>query len=242
MDKVYKTFSVTNKTIDEDAGIYEAWITTESVDRDGDIVLAAGMDGTNYVKNPVVLFGHNYWSAEALVANGLDLEVTPGKGVRSKFQFVKEGISENADLVHRLWAGKYINAVSIGFMPRKREAIMSDPDPESGNSRRTGWRFDEWELLEYSIVTVPSNQDSLRAGIKALTGGDPLLEELYRKILLPNEDPGLISETDNPESESNELDISTINAIDEETREKLGEIFDDLNKTIQEFKEGLFNA
>ena len=50
------------------------------------------------------------------------------------------------------------------------------------------------------------------------------------------------NETDNPESESNELDISTINAIDEETREKLGEIFDDLNKTIQEFKEGLFNA
>ena len=38
-----------------------SWITTESVDRTGEVVLARGMDDAQFQGNPLVTLGHAYW-------------------------------------------------------------------------------------------------------------------------------------------------------------------------------------
>lgn len=156
--KKTKHYNVKTKELGD--GIYEAMITTESVDRDGDIVRADGAQLDNYFNNPVVLFGHNYREPSAVIGKATGLEVIPGKGVRAEFQFASD-VSNDAALIERLWKGGYLSAVSIGFMVDEFEPL-DEKEPYGG------WDIKAWELLEFSVVPIPANQDALRLGLKAL--------------------------------------------------------------------------
>src|SRR5262245_35579813 len=39
-----------------------SWITTEALDRDGEIVLAAGMNDSLFAENPIVTLNHSYFA------------------------------------------------------------------------------------------------------------------------------------------------------------------------------------
>jgi HK97 family phage prohead protease len=173
MDKIFKAFSTISKALDIDAGIYEAMITTEVVDRVGDVVMAAGAQVEGYLKNPVVLWAHDY--SQPPVAKALSLQIIPGTGITAQFQFPKWDINPQADIIRRLWAGGFLNATSIGFYPRKSEDRKSETGTADWYQPQT---FLEWELLEFSIVPVPANQEALRLAVKALVtraGLKPLL-------------------------------------------------------------------
>lgn len=174
-DMKRKTFTVTQKAIDADAGIYEAMISTEDRDRDGDIILASGAQVDNYLKNPVVLFGHNYHDADAIVGKALEIEPISGEGVRARWQFVDAGTSPQADIVRRLWAGGFLNATSVGFIAKEQQPLDQD-DPFKGSL------ISQWELLEFSIVSVPANQSALRLAIKALADDAPTPEDFFEEV------------------------------------------------------------
>ena len=38
----------------------DATITTETIDRDGEVLISQGMDASEYKKNPVVFYNHDY--------------------------------------------------------------------------------------------------------------------------------------------------------------------------------------
>lgn len=153
---VRKDFSIETKAIDEEAGIFEIMISTEEKDRQQDIVRATGARIQNYLRNPIVLFGHSY--DEFPVAKSLSLEIMPGKGIKSTFQFPAWGTYEKADIARKLYAAKFLNAASIGFQP-----ITSIPLNED---RFWGPQdYVEWELYEWSLVTVPANQSALRLSL-----------------------------------------------------------------------------
>ena len=161
---IYKTYTVESKAIDSDLGIYEAMVSMESVDRDEDIILADGAIIDNYLRNPVVLWGHNYSDPEAIVARALEVVKIPGVGVKLVFQFIERGINKTADLVRDLWDGGYLRAMSVGFFPQ-----VSEPRVDENGERRRGYIYRAWELLEGSIVTIPANQDALRLAISDMT-------------------------------------------------------------------------
>lgn len=149
------------KQLDISANAYEVRITTEAADRDGDIVVAAGGVIEPYLKNPVVLYGHNYRAQP--VARTLSLTIEPGAGIVAQFEFPPFGTSAQADEVHGLWRAGFLNAASIGFMPLTWVNLETDHDT---------WfpprKFTEWELFEWSIVTVPANREALRRAVKGL--------------------------------------------------------------------------
>lgn len=151
MTMIRKTFPFQRKTIDAEAGIYEAIISTEEVDRDGDVVRAAGADLTQYLLNPVVLAGHDYRNLDSVVGKALEVTVVSGQGIKARFQFAPAEVNPKAELVRRLWASEFVNATSIGFIPKEAKPR------ENGN----GYEFTSWELLEFSVVSVPSNQSAL---------------------------------------------------------------------------------
>ena len=188
---IRKTFIIEAKAIDADAGIYEAMISTEDVDRDGDVIRADGGDIENYLRNPVVLFGHNYYEARAVVGKALEIERVSDAGVRARWQFAGPEVSEEADLVHRLWAGGFLNATSIGFIPRE----WKEREDENGEKLRRGYEYTAWELLEFSIVPVPANQNALRLMAKALS-----MEETPETAFLveqQSEEPTATNDDDN---------------------------------------------
>ena len=162
MSAIYKTFTVESKVIDFDTGVYEVMVSTEGVDRDGDIILALGVDIDSYLKNPVVLYAHDYWDMP--VAKTLAIEKQPGAGLKARFQFPEWGASEKADTVHKLWGGGFLNAASIGFIPKKWENRKDD----KGEDLARGLVYHEVEMLEFSIVPVPANQAALRLAAKAM--------------------------------------------------------------------------
>jgi hypothetical protein len=99
----------------------------------------------------------------------LELEVIPGKGIRAQFQFPPIGTYAFADTVHGLWNGKFLNAASIGFQPGDGENSVS-PIIDDAGKPTGGVQYNEWELLEFSIVPVPANQEALRLALKAIGG------------------------------------------------------------------------
>lgn len=145
MDTKWKTCVVDSKTLDD--GSYEAIITTATKDRQGEVVLSTGMDTTQYMSNPVVLFGHDYSSPP--VARALSL-TTALEGITARFVFPERGVSPKADEIHSLWDAHFLSAVSIGFIPLEWAKDTADPT------------ITKAELLEFSIVPVPANPEALR--------------------------------------------------------------------------------
>jgi len=122
-------------------------ISTKTPDRSRDVVMPYGMKTDNYMRNPVVAFGHDYRGLA--IARTKSLAVADDRIV-AEVEFPEEGIYPFADQVYRLYQKGFMNAWSIGFIP------MKALDLETG-----GRQFDEWELLEFSAVLVPDNPEAL---------------------------------------------------------------------------------
>jgi phage head maturation protease len=178
-----KAFAAVSKAVDLEAGIFEAMISTEAVDRSGDIVRATGAKIDNYLKNPVVLWAHNY--DEPPIAKALSIEIIPGVGLKARFQFPEWGMNPQADVVRRLWAGGFLNATSIGFMPLAAQPV--DPKDADETWYWGPWDYVSWELLEFSVVPVPANQEALRLAVKNLTTTVANLAKSGRVLSAANE-------------------------------------------------------
>jgi HK97 family phage prohead protease len=129
--------------------------STEVVDRYGDIVKQDGWELDNFMKNPVMLWSHNY--SEPPIAKIVSLEVKDGKLV-FEAKFPEKGLNELADKVFEMYKKGFLNAFSIGFMPK-------DYEP----NEHGGYTYTRNELLEISAVTVPANQEALSLAVKNLS-------------------------------------------------------------------------
>jgi hypothetical protein len=166
-----KVFRGTTKVLDEDRGIVSAIVSSESMDRDGDVIRAEGWDMTSFLLHPVLLSSHDYHSLRSQIGEWQSMEIrgTQMHGV-ARF-FIGKG-NEEADWAFELAKEKSL-AFSVGFIPNMEKAVpLSKGDPMNG-----GMEFNGQELLEVSAVTVPSNPDALQRMIKS-----PNLQPVLREI------------------------------------------------------------
>lgn len=131
-------------------------------DRYGDIVVSKGGDFTDFNENPVCLWGHDSRSAPIGMWSNLKVVNGTPKRLEGVAELGPEGTTEKCDEVARLLAAGMVRACSIGFMIKDWEPVDKD-DPWGG------WQFNEWELLECSICSVPANPLAL---VKAAGGND----------------------------------------------------------------------
>jgi len=122
-------------------------ITTANPDRSKDTVQPSGMVADNFLKNPVVLYAHDY--KDIPIAKCTGLKVTDD-GVLATVQFPDEGVNPKSDIVYQMYKGGFLNAWSIGFMP------LDFDENDAG-----GYNFKSWELFEFSGVPVPDNAEAL---------------------------------------------------------------------------------
>ena len=138
-------------------------ISKEVIDRDGDILRANGCDLTNYLKNKVFLGFHN--SRDFTIGKTEDkwIEADRVKAIVyfppiEELSTNPEQASEKAKLVdftYHCYKTGMLNAVSVGFIPL--EWVENE----------NGFDIQKWELLEFSAVAVPANQDAIAEAVKS---------------------------------------------------------------------------
>lgn len=122
-------------------GEFEVIATREVVDRDGEIVKVSGIDIANFLKNPVILWGHDYWSFPIGAATDVRIQGD---------QMIVKGVfapTEQAQIARLLYDTGFLKTVSIGFIGKERQGNL----------------ITKCELLELSFVPVPSNPEALDA-------------------------------------------------------------------------------
>lgn len=140
-------------------------ITDDISDREQDVVYPDGLDITNFLRNPVVLWGHN--ADELPVGKCVNIE-RQNNGWIATVEFVPSDyphIGDKAEAIRRSIKDGFLNAVSIGFIPKDWEFN------ENG-----GLNITASELTEFSIVSVPCNPNAL-AVERTLTTEEPVIEE-----------------------------------------------------------------
>lgn len=123
-------------------------ITTSAPDRSNDRVMPRGGNLTNYLKNPVVMYGHDYHAIPVGRATTLR---TTDEGIRASWVWLEN--DPFADRVKNAWNQGVLNAASIGFQPSETEY----------DAERQGYDYTSWELLEFSIVPIPANAQAVRS-------------------------------------------------------------------------------
>jgi uncharacterized protein len=144
-----------------DDGTYRVIASTAAVDRQGDIIQQGGWDLKNFLKNPVVLWAHQY--DELPVGKATDIKVT-SQGLEMAFVFAPAEANAKAEQVRNCFEGGYLNAVSVGFIPLER----------NGNI------ITRAELLEVSIVPVPANQEALRLAMSKGLSIDKIASDIEK--------------------------------------------------------------
>jgi hypothetical protein len=156
MEKVVKEFPIEVVERRKDGGRIR--INTAGLDRDRDRVLPAGARLENYQKNPVMQWGHNYRDPWATIGKANALTITPD-AIDADFTLRPAANDQDPqNIIRLLWEGEWVRTSSIGFIPK-----TGKPNAEGGTD------FTEWELLEFSLVPIPANQDALRLAIKGLS-------------------------------------------------------------------------
>lgn len=125
-----------------DTGSFEVIISTADIDRQGESVAQDGWDLSNYLSNPVVLWGHDYWSLPIGICD--EIALNGGKLV-AKGRFAPAEANPFAQQVRQLYDLKIVRATSVGFIVKEAQGNV----------------ITKAELLEFSFVPVPANPYAL---------------------------------------------------------------------------------
>ena len=120
----------------------------ETVDRYGEILMTTDWDLKNFKKNPVLLVNHDY-RVENIVGKAKNIR----RNIQEKkliFEAVFHDITEKAQSVKKLVEEKFLNTVSVGFIPHTSEKEKSVT----------------LELLEISFVPIPANPSAEQLMVK----------------------------------------------------------------------------
>jgi hypothetical protein len=143
-----------------------SWITTEEIDREGEIVIARGMNDAQFKLNPIVTMNHAYdcppigrslWRKRA--------KDGPLVGVKAKTVYPKKPETWPddwpPDTVLTLIQAGLLQGKSVGFVRLKSHAPTSHEIAGNADTAKVSRVIDEWLLIEYAVTFLPINQNAL---------------------------------------------------------------------------------
>lgn len=136
-------------------------ISTDAIDRQGEIVDQDGWDFSNWMTNPVILDSHKYETIDDIIGKGIGKPYRVENGWAIDIQFAD---TTRGQLAKKLVESGMLKTVSVGFRSLQRK-------PDNGVMRHI-----KQELLEVSLVAIPANPQAIR-----IKGGDMKPEEEQMK-------------------------------------------------------------
>ena len=176
-------------------------ISTSSKDRDREVVDPQGAILSDYQKNRVVLYGHDYHGLPI----GRNMWIKrKGNALIAKTEFARrpDDLPDSQpwlpDQVYHLMKEGMLNGFSIGFIPLE-ERELEEAETKSGVERA----WSKWLMLEYSIVAVPSNPEAVAIEIKSgRINHQQLIDDLvYAAMEIEIEENDMKTEKEAPKEE-----------------------------------------
>ena len=174
-----------------------SWISTEDPDRADDVVIAKGMNDSQFRLNPIVTLNHSY--AQPPVGKSIWRKyVKDGglRGIKAKTQYPPRPADWNksedwpADTAFALVQSGLLLGKSIGFLPTKIH-LPTEKELEQPGWDKVNLVIDEWLLLEYACVYLPAQQNAVvesvsKAGIGNQESG---IRQPDSRFLIPDSCP-----------------------------------------------------
>lgn len=141
---VKEAIDLISKTKDAgaDSGTFEVIISTDDEDRHGEVVAVDSWNFNNYMKNPIVLFGHDYYSLPIGICDSITQE---GNKIIAKGRFAPMDANPFAQQCRKLYDLGILKATSVGFIAEEIQGNV----------------ITKAQLLEFSFVPVPANPYAL---------------------------------------------------------------------------------
>lgn len=168
--------------VDVTAGTVDAVVSSEAVDRDGDIIRVAGWDFSDFEGHPVLMLDHNY-KVGAQAGEWLSMQVRGLEVQGTARYFVGRG-NKDADWAFEL-AKMGKAAFSVGFIPDMEKAVpLLGSDAEAADFLgQPPMEFNGQRLLEVSQVAIPSNPDALQRAITRGAIRHPAVVDVVLEVL-----------------------------------------------------------
>lgn len=152
-----------------------SWISTEDPDRGGEVVMARGMNDSQFALNPIVTLNHCYWAPPAgksLWRKRIKSADSAGRaGIKAKTHYPPRPESWPTDtdwapdIAFALVEADLLRGKSIGFLPTRvhvpTEQELAAFKRGSNAELRVDLVIDEWLLLEYACVFLPAQQNAV---------------------------------------------------------------------------------
>jgi HK97 family phage prohead protease len=142
-----------------DSRVVRFTASTPTVDRYNTIVKSEGIDTTRFKANPQFLWAHDGYgsllgvpSMDSVIGRIISWKASPSAFVVDA-EFAPASVNPRAQQALDLVRGKFLNSVSIGFIPKTwHEEVVDGRDTTV---------FDSVELLEISLCSIPANPEAI---------------------------------------------------------------------------------
>lgn len=154
-------------------------VSVESIDRDGDVVLAKGCDLKFFQENPVVTMAHKY--DELPVGKAAWIKQVPG-GIMAKTIYASRPEGWEGpwlpDACYSLTREGILRGKSIGFIPTR----IRPPSKDEPQFKNAAGVIETSILLEYAVAPIPVNQDALVMAVAKGIADAATLQKLGLKV------------------------------------------------------------
>ena len=145
----------------EETRVIEFIISSSDKDRHGTVLNMKGWDLENYALNPIVGYQHNVYGRNMCYPDDPDNVLGPGRAylegdkLIGAVEFETKDINPLAEKIFRKVLNGTLRATSVGFV-EIGEGKYGEGEERMGGKNET-YYFAGQELLEFSIVNIPSN-------------------------------------------------------------------------------------
>ena len=160
----------TMRRVDDPERVMRFIASTERVDRMGDI-LRQEWDLKSFQANPVILWDHDQGKPlgrsvrEEIITEGPEFE-KHGRCLVSYVEFQPKAMNEFADQVFQMYRSGFLKGGSVGYVPLEIDEEFEEEQRKSLGLGPVGVVFLKSELAEFTLCTVPANQDALATEMK----------------------------------------------------------------------------
>lgn len=174
-------FPMSVRKINKEDRTVEFIISNEKIDRHRTVLSADGWDTTAYMLNPVFGYQHEIYGSifkksdpDDIIGKGLEIKKENGETIL-KVKFEPKEINEKADKLFKKVDFGSLRSVSVGFLELPGEKGETKKVKLDNGQEIEVYYFGKRELLEVSLVNIPSNREAQKRAYEAELGRDMLL-------------------------------------------------------------------
>lgn len=167
-NKLFGTARAIDKNVDETRTVTFI-ASTDRKDRHGTVVNQKGWDLTDFNANPIIGYQHDVYGGGMCTKADPDDVIGTGRAYVENGQllvdvtFETEDVNPKAEKIFKKVKAGSLRAVSVGFLPIGK-GKYGEGNQAKGAPDETFF-FEGQQLLELSIVNIPSNADALKKNL-----------------------------------------------------------------------------